>query len=44
MKAAETVAREWMQAHPDQIEAWLDGVKSIDGEPAAEVVVARTGG
>jgi glycine betaine/proline transport system substrate-binding protein len=43
-KAAETVAREWMQAHPDQIEAWLDGVKSINGEPAAEVVVARTGG
>jgi glycine betaine/proline transport system substrate-binding protein len=43
-KPAETVAQEWMQAHPDRIEAWLQGVTSVNGEPAAQVVLSRTGG
>jgi glycine betaine/proline transport system substrate-binding protein len=43
-KSAEVVAQEWMQAHPDQLEAWLDGVTSVSGEPAAQVVLARAGG
>jgi glycine betaine/proline transport system substrate-binding protein len=43
-KPAETVAQEWMQAHPDQIEAWLQGVTSVNGEPAAQVVLSRAGG
>ncbi|WP_219414697.1 ABC transporter substrate-binding protein [Pseudonocardia nigra] len=43
-KPAEQVARDWIQAHPDRIEAWLEGVTSVSGEPAAEVVLAGTGG
>jgi glycine betaine/proline transport system substrate-binding protein len=43
-KPAETVAQEWMQAHPDRIEAWLQGVTSVNGEPAAQVVLSRAGG
>jgi glycine betaine/proline transport system substrate-binding protein len=43
-KPAETVAQEWMQAHPDRIEAWLQGVTSVDGEPAAQVVLSKAGG
>jgi glycine betaine/proline transport system substrate-binding protein len=43
-KAAEVVASEWMAAHPDQLTAFLDGVTSVSGEPAAAVVLATTGG
>jgi glycine betaine/proline transport system substrate-binding protein len=43
-KPAETVAQEWMQAHPDRIEAWLQGVTSVNGEPAAQVVLSKAGG
>jgi glycine betaine/proline transport system substrate-binding protein len=43
-KPAEAVAQEWMQAHPDRIEAWLQGVTSVNGEPAAQVVLSRAGG
>jgi glycine betaine/proline transport system substrate-binding protein len=43
-KPAETVAQEWMQAHPDRIEAWLQGVTSVNGEPAAQVILSKAGG
>ncbi len=43
-KPADAVAQEWMQAHPDQIEAWLQGVTSVNGEPAAQVVLSSAGG
>ena len=43
-KPAKTVAQEWMQAHPDQVRSWLDGVTSLRGEPAAQVVMAMAGG
>jgi glycine betaine/proline transport system substrate-binding protein len=43
-KAADAVAGEWIAAHPDQLTAFLDGVTSVSGEPAADVVLATTGG
>ncbi|MDQ3404933.1 MAG: ABC transporter substrate-binding protein [Actinomycetota bacterium] len=43
-KAAEVVAKEWMAAHPDQLRVWLDGVRSVKGEPAADVVLDKAGG
>jgi glycine betaine/proline transport system substrate-binding protein len=43
-KSPDVVAKEWMQAHPDQLRAWLDGVTSVSGEPAAQVVLAGVGG
>ncbi|WP_219415664.1 ABC transporter substrate-binding protein [Pseudonocardia nigra] len=43
-KPAEAVALEWMRAHPDRLEEWLEGVTSVSGEPAADVVLARVGG
>ena len=43
-KAADVVASEWMAAHPDQLTAFLDGVTTVSGEPAAAVVLATTGG
>ncbi|MEJ3653440.1 ABC transporter substrate-binding protein [Actinomycetes bacterium KLBMP 9759] len=43
-KPASAVAQEWMKAHPDQVTAWLDGVRSRGGEPAAKVVLATAGG
>ena len=43
-KPAKTVAQEWMQAHSDQVRSWLDGVTSLRGEPAAQVVMAMAGG
>jgi glycine betaine/proline transport system substrate-binding protein len=43
-KPADTVAQEWMQAHPDRIEAWLQGVTSVNGEPAAQVILSKAGG
>jgi ABC-type proline/glycine betaine transport system substrate-binding protein len=43
-KPAAVVALEWMQAHPDQLTSWLEGVTSLGGEPAAQLVLATTGG
>jgi glycine betaine/proline transport system substrate-binding protein len=43
-KPAAVVAQEWMQAHPDQLTSWLEGVTSLGGEPAAALVLATTGG
>jgi glycine betaine/proline transport system substrate-binding protein len=43
-KPAATVAQEWVQANPDRITSWLEGVTSLGGEPAAQIVLARAGG
>jgi glycine betaine/proline transport system substrate-binding protein len=37
-KSPEDVARQWIEEHPDQLAEWLDGVESVGGEPAAQVV------
>ncbi len=37
-KAPEEAAREWLQAHPDVLDAWLDGVETVDGEPGLPAV------
>ncbi len=39
-KPADTVASEWIQAHPDVVKQWLAGVTSVDGKPAADVVLS----
>jgi glycine betaine/proline transport system substrate-binding protein len=39
----EDVAKQWIQDHPDQLEAWLEGVESVSGEPAAQVVLGQSG-
>ena len=35
---ADVVAREWIEAHPEVVAAWLDGVATTAGDPAAEAV------
>lgn len=32
-------AKAWLAKHPEQVKAWLKGVKTIDGKPAAEAVM-----
>jgi glycine betaine/proline transport system substrate-binding protein len=41
-KKADAVARDWIKSNPDKVRAWLDGVKSADGKPAADVVLSGT--
>jgi glycine betaine/proline transport system substrate-binding protein len=36
----EAAATAWLQANPQVLDTWLDGVTSTDGKPAAEVVKA----
>lgn len=36
-------AKEWLKAHPDQIDKWLAGVTTFKGEPGAEAVKASLG-
>ncbi|MFQ0812750.1 glycine/betaine ABC transporter substrate-binding protein [Brucella anthropi] len=36
-------AKEWLKAHPDQIDQWLAGVTTFKGEPGAEAVKASLG-
>ncbi len=31
---AETIAREWIKSHPDEVRTWLHGVRNAEGEPA----------
>src|SRR5699024_6864256 len=41
---ADEVAREWIQAHPNIVSQWLDGVTTADGNTAAfEAVKAQLG-
>ncbi|MFT8719700.1 choline ABC transporter substrate-binding protein [Acetobacter sp.] len=34
------VTKEWMKAHPEVVEKWLDGVTTLDGAPALPAVKA----
>ncbi|QTN43848.1 choline ABC transporter substrate-binding protein [Ectopseudomonas mendocina] len=34
------VARDWVKANPQVVEAWLDGVTTLDGKPASVSLVA----
>ncbi|WP_454859560.1 ABC transporter substrate-binding protein [Promicromonospora soli] len=38
---AETVAEDWISENPDVLATWLDGVTSVDGTPAADVVLGE---
>ncbi|MDP4504932.1 ABC transporter substrate-binding protein [Nonomuraea turcica] len=40
-KPAETVASDWIRANPDVLRTWLNGVTSVDGKPAADVVIGK---
>lgn len=33
-------ARAWLKAHPEQVQAWLDGVTTFDGKPATPALLA----
>lgn len=37
-KDATTAATEWLQAHPDAVKPWLEGVTTFGGEPALEAL------
>lgn len=37
------VARDWLKANPQVVEAWLAGVTTFDGQPAAPAVLAALG-
>ena len=39
-----TAAREWLAAHPDVLDGWLDGVTTLSGEPGLPAVKAAIGG
>ncbi len=40
---AEKAASAWVKAHPDMLDAWLDGVTSADGMPAMAAVKSGLG-
>jgi glycine betaine/proline transport system substrate-binding protein len=39
-KVPAKAAQEWLSAHPEQIKAWLEGVKALDGKDAATAVTS----
>ncbi|AQZ35327.1 glycine/betaine ABC transporter substrate-binding protein [Pseudomonas sp. LPH1] len=39
-KAPAQVARDWIKANPQVVEAWLEGVTTLDGKPANAALVA----
>lgn len=39
----EAAARAWLAGSPDVLDGWLDGVMTLDGEPALETVKAALG-
>ncbi|SNR23426.1 choline ABC transporter substrate-binding protein [Paracoccus sediminis] len=41
---AKDAAREWLAENPQAIDAWLDGVTTLDGQPGAEAVKAAVAG
>jgi glycine betaine/proline transport system substrate-binding protein len=41
-EAPEIAAAEWLKANPDAAKAWLDGVLTFDGHPAADAVTRAT--
>ncbi|NVK39890.1 MAG: choline ABC transporter substrate-binding protein [Oceanospirillaceae bacterium] len=42
-KDAPVAAREWLVANPDVLNAWLDGVSTLDGQPGLEAVKRHLG-
>lgn len=36
--SAETIAREWIESHPDEVDMWLQGVRTAQGEPARDAL------
>jgi glycine betaine/proline transport system substrate-binding protein len=36
-------AKEWLKAHPDVLDAWLEGVTTVDGKPGLDAVKASLG-
>nr|WP_251978490.1 MULTISPECIES: choline ABC transporter substrate-binding protein [unclassified Salinicola] len=40
---AKAAARDWLQAHPETLDAWLEGVQTADGEPGLAAVKAGLG-
>ncbi|MBU1332571.1 MAG: choline ABC transporter substrate-binding protein [Gammaproteobacteria bacterium] len=38
--APEQVARDWIKANPQVVEAWLEGVTTLDGKPASPALIA----
>ena len=39
-KDPKAAAKEWLKAHPETLDKWLQGVTTIDGKPGAEAVKA----
>jgi len=35
-KTPEVAAREWIKAHPEVLDKWLDGITTVDGKPGLE--------
>ncbi|WP_018699238.1 choline ABC transporter substrate-binding protein [Amorphus coralli] len=40
---ADDATEEWLKANPDVLEAWLDGVTTVDGEPGLPAVKEQLG-
>ena len=40
-RAEDEVARDWIAANPERVREWLDGVTTVDGDPAFEAVKAE---
>ncbi|MFW6106180.1 MAG: ABC transporter substrate-binding protein [Desulfovermiculus sp.] len=40
-KDQDDIAEEWIQSHLEDIAAWVDGVQSLSGEPAEDVLRAK---
>jgi glycine betaine/proline transport system substrate-binding protein len=36
-------AKEWLKAHPEVLDAWLEGVTTVDGKPGLDAVKASLG-
>lgn len=42
-KEPAAAAKEWLAAHPDVLDTWLDGVTTFDGKPGLDAVKATLG-
>lgn len=40
---ADDATEEWLKANPDVLEAWLEGVTTVDGEPGLPAVKKELG-
>lgn len=41
---AREAAKEWLTAHPEAVDKWLEGVTTLDGQPGADAVKAAVAG